>query len=146
MMKLRYARLFLALVVPAAASTNVDQLVEKLVRVESRGIASAVGDNGKALGILQIHEATVNEANRIAGTRFTHRQMLEASKARQVAQIVLNHYSNHILKTTGRPATDKELAFIWNGGGAAWKRASSPMADSKQKNLENYWNKVSKAL
>jgi hypothetical protein len=143
MMKLRYARLFLALVCPAAAATNVDQLIERLVQVESRGNASVIGDNGKAFGILQIHSVTVQEANRLAQTRYTHADMMNATKSREVAKIVLNHYAKHIEKTTGRPATDKELAFIWNGGGAAWKRAENPINDSKQKNLNNYWNKVS---
>lgn len=143
MMKLRYVRLFLALVCPAAASTNVDQLIERLVQVESRGNPAAIGDNGKAFGILQIHAITVQEANRLSQTRYTHADMMNATKSREVAQIVLNHYAKHIQKTTGRPATDKELAFIWNGGAAAWKRVTKPVSDSKQKNLENYWNKVS---
>ena len=143
MMKLKHVGLFLAMVFPAIASTSVDRLIERLVRVESNGNAAAIGDGGKAFGILQIHAITVQEANRVAKTRYTHADMMNATKSREVARIVLNYYSKHIQKTTGRPALDKELAFIWNGGGAAWKRVSNPVSDNKQKNLEVYWKKVS---
>ena len=133
-----------------ALSTSVSaaspKLLNALERVESRGNAAAVGDSGKALGILQIHASMVADANRIAGTRFTHREMLNPTKARAVASIVLDHYSRQILRTTGRNASNRELAFIWNGGAGAWRRADAPVNDAKQRNLETYWNKVSKAL
>lgn len=131
---------------PAAFAVDSTRLIDALIRVESNGKPNAVGDSGKAFGVLQIHEITVREANRIAGTRYTHREMFEPTKARAVAEIVLSHYSKHISKTTGRDATAKELSFIWNGGGGAWKRASAPLGDTKQRNLEAYWNKVAKAL
>jgi hypothetical protein len=70
--------------------------------------------------------------------------MIDPNKSRKVAKIVLEYYSDHIQRVTGRAATDKELSFIWNGGGAAWKRVDNPINDSKQRNLETYWLKVSK--
>jgi hypothetical protein len=121
-------------------------LIEALVIVESNGRANAIGDNGKAFGILQIHQVMVNEANRIGGTNFTHRDMFTPSNARRVAEIVLGHYDRHIQKTTGKDATAKQLSFIWNGGGSAWRRVDSPVDDTKQANLERYWLKVSKTL
>ena len=129
-----------------ARAQDTDRMIVALTKVESNGNAAAVGDNGKAFGILQIHISMVRDANRIASTTYTHADMFNESKAIAVAKIVLKHYSKHILTTTGRPATLKELAFIWNGGGSAWKRASNPLDDSKQRNLEAYWNKVVKAL
>ena len=129
-----------------ARAQDTDRMIVALTKVESNGNAAAVGDNGKAFGILQIHISMVRDANRIAGTHFTHSEMLDPAKARSVAQIVLTHYSKHISKTTGRNATNKELAFIWNGGAGAWKRASVPRGDAKQRNLEAYWGKVAKAL
>lgn len=129
-----------------ARAQDTDKLIAALTKVESNGNAAAVGDNGKAFGILQIHLSMVRDANRIAGTHLTHREMFDPVKARSVAQIVLTHYSKHISKTTGRNASSKELAFIWNGGAGAWKRASDPLDDAKQRNLESYWKKVAKAL
>jgi soluble lytic murein transglycosylase-like protein len=141
-------KLILALVATTAiaAAADTSKLISALIQVESRGNAAAIGDSGKALGILQIHATMVADANRIAGTHFTHREMLDPVKARAVATIVLSHYSARISKTKGRDATNKELAFIWNGGAGAWNRASAPINDTKQRNLESYWNKVAKAL
>lgn len=124
--------------------TGRDRLIESLVRVESNGQSGLVGDHGKAYGILQIHAEMVSEANRILGyVAYSHEDMFDPAAARKVASIVLEHYDSHILRTTGREATAKELAFIWNGGGAAWKRVLSPRHDTKQTNLERYWSKVS---
>ena len=144
-MKVKYILAILALTATVSAQ-NVDRLVEALVRTESRGNASAVGDNGKALGILQIHEVMVKDFNRITGNNYRHEDMFDEVKAREVARGVLNFYAKHIEKTTNRKATEKELSFIWNGGGGAWSRVASPMSDTKQKNLEAYWAKVYKNL
>jgi hypothetical protein len=146
-MKVKLILASIAMVATAhSAAVDMRKLIDSLVRVESNGKATAIGDNGKAYGILQIHSVTVQEANRLAQTRYTHKDMFSPTAARDVAKIVLGHYAKHIQKTTGRPATAKELAFIWNGGGNAWKRAAKPVNDSKQRNLNNYWNKVSRVL
>ena len=42
-----------------------DLFVEAVIWRESRGNSSAIGDNGKAVGVLQIHPIMVREANRI---------------------------------------------------------------------------------
>lgn len=147
-MKYRIALLSIATLLASTAygldKEGRGRLIEDLIRVESGGKANAVGDNGKAYGCLQIHATMVLEANRIVGKgSYTHHDMFDPVKAKEVAEVVLRHYSNHIRKTTGREATRKELAFVWNGGGSAWKRATTPVNDSKQRNLELYWSKVS---
>lgn len=144
-MKVKYILAILAIMVTASGQ-NINNLVEALVRMESGGKADAVGDSGKALGILQIHQIMVNEFNRISGKNYKHLDMFDQIKSREVARTVLGFYSKHIEKTTNRKATEKELAFIWNGGAASWRRVSSPIADNKQKNLEAYWSKVYKNL
>jgi len=144
-MKVKYILAILALTATLSAQ-NVDRLVKALVRTESGGNAAAVGDRGKAIGILQIHEVMVNDFNRITGKHYRHADMFDTVKAHEVAFGVLGFYSKHIEKTTNRKATEKELAFIWNGGGSSWRRVASPISDIKQKNLETYWNKVQKNL
>ena len=42
-----------------------DLFVEAVIWRESRGDSNAIGDNGKAVGVLQIHPIMVREANRI---------------------------------------------------------------------------------
>ena len=144
-MKVKYILAILALTATVSGQ-NIDRLVEALVRTESNGNASAVGDRGKAFGILQIHDVMVSDFNRITGKNYKHSDMFNEHKAREVAKGVLNFYSKHIEKTMNRKATEKELGFIWNGGGSSWRRVASPMSDTKQKNLEAYWAKVYKNL
>lgn len=127
----------------ALTDTERSDLIEALIRVESRGIASAVGDNGKAYGILQIHNVMVQDANRIAKTNYTHEDMFNPVKARAVASIILKHYDRVIQRNTGASATYEQMARVWNGGGSAWKSNQKP---SKERNLTNYWSKVSREL
>lgn len=42
-----------------------DKFIEAVIWKESRGDENAIGDNGKAVGVLQIHPIMVREANRI---------------------------------------------------------------------------------
>ena len=56
-MKLNNILLVLALLATSAKAQNVDALINALVKVESNGRANAVGDQGKAFGILQIHSS-----------------------------------------------------------------------------------------
>jgi hypothetical protein len=144
-MKVKHILAILALTATVSGQ-NIDRLVEALVRTESNGNAAAIGDRGKALGILQIHDVMVKDFNRITGKNYRHADMFDEITSREVAKGVLNFYAKHIEKTTNRKATEKELGFIWNGGGGSWHRVASPMSDTKQKNLEAYWAKVYKNL
>jgi hypothetical protein len=150
MIKYRMALVALTTLITAATCRGLSEegrqkLIEDLVRVESNGRSNLVGDAGKAYGCLQIHKEMVTDANRILGHgAYTHEQMFDPTAAKSLAAVVLGHYNAYILRVTGREATAKELAFIWNGGGSSWKRVNAPKADSKQTNLERYWSKVSR--
>lgn len=136
------AAIVLIATISVAHASKKDTLIDALIAVESRGNAAAVGDNGRAFGILQIHAVMVADANRIARTSYTHREMFDPAKGRAVAEIILGHYARHIERTTGVPATNEQLARVWNGGGSAWK----PQAAAKEANLQRYWRKVSKEI
>lgn len=86
-------------------------LLAALMAVETGGERNpdrAIGDGGRAIGCLQIHRATVRDANRIAGTHYTHDQMTNRVAASRVCEIYLDHY--------GRNLDDISRARIWNGG------------------------------
>lgn len=112
--------------------TNGDRyarLLPAVERVESGGDASAIGDNGKAVGILQIHTVIVDDANRIAGERrWTYADRLDADKSRAMFRTYSDHYS--------RGKTDEVVARRWNGG---------PRGDRKSATAA-YWNKVRTAM
>jgi len=96
--------------------------------VESGGRDLAIGDSGAAIGPLQIHRSVVVDANKIAGTHFTHQEMTNRTIAVQVARVYLGHYAK------GR--TDEEAARIWNGGPTGHRKSATV----------NYWNKVKRHL
>ena len=108
---------------------NLGPLIAALITVESNGRDNAVGDAGLAIGALQIHRAVVVDANRIAGTSYTHAQMTNRVAARRVCEIYLNYY--------GKGCTTEQLARKWNGGGPAGDKKTATIA---------YWNKVKKHL
>ena len=107
---------------------NLGPLIAALITVESNGNDMAIGDGGRAIGALQIHKAVVVDANRIAGTSYTHQQMTNRIAARRVCEIYLTHY--------GKGCTTEQLARRWNGG---------PTGDRKSATI-TYWNKVKKHL
>jgi len=107
---------------------NLTNLITALIAVESSGNDLAIGDNGRALGPLQIHRAVVLDVNRITGSHYRHQDMTNRVQARAVCAAYLTHY--------GRGATTEQLARRWNGG---------PTGDRKPATVA-YWAKVEKAI
>jgi hypothetical protein len=110
---------------------NLGPLIAALITVETGGCRNpdlAIGDAGLAIGALQIHRAVVVDANRIAGTSYTHAQMTNRVAARRVCEIYLSRYA------AGK--TNEEAARIWNGGPTGHKKSATV----------SYWNKVKKHL
>lgn len=108
--------------------TTLSNLITALIAVESSGNDLAIGDNGRAVGPLQIHRGVVLDVNRFTGSHYRHQDMTNRAAARAVCQAYLTHY--------GRGATTEQLARRWNGG---------PTGDRKTATL-GYWRKVQKHL
>ena len=108
--------------------SNLSNLITALIAVESSGNDMAVGDNGRALGPLQIHRAVVLDVNKFTGSHYRWESMTNRAQARAVCEAYLTHY--------GKGKTTEEQARIWNGG---------PTGNKKQSTL-GYWNKVSKHI
>jgi len=136
---------FIALASSGAQGATMTDLILALEKVESNCNEFAYNESEKALGSLQIRPIMVDDYNRIYGTEFKHEQMKSRSTSHLVAIGIFHHYGKYI-KRDGEKTTAKHLAFIWNGGGSAWKRVVNTKKDKKQKNLEIYWTKVSEYL
>ena len=108
--------------------TTLSNLISALIIVESSGNDLAIGDNGRAVGPLQIHRGVVQDVNRFTGSNYRWQQMTNRVQARAVCEAYLKHY--------GRGATTEQLARRWNGG---------PTGDCKSA-TEAYWAKVKKQL
>ena len=108
---------------------NLTNLITALIAVESSGNDQAIGDNGRALGPLQIHRGVVLDVNRFTGSNYRWEAMTNRAQARAVCQAYLEHY--------GRGKSLEEQARIWNAG---------PHGHKKKTATEGYWRKVQKAL
>jgi hypothetical protein len=108
--------------------TTISNLISALIIVESSGNDRAIGDQGRAIGCLQIHKAVVADVNKFTGSNYQWQQMTNRAQARAVCQAYLEHY--------GRGASTEQLARRWNGG---------PTGDRKSA-TEAYWTKVKKHL
>jgi len=100
-----------ALVVPETpppSPLNHERLYRALIEVESGGDPHAVGDGGRAVGVLQIHPIMVRDVNRILGyDRWTLEDRWSASESRVMLEVYLRHYG---------AASYEEAARKWNGG------------------------------
>ena len=108
--------------------TTLSNLITALIAVESSGNDLAIGDNGRALGPLQIHRGVVLDVNRLTGSHYRWEAMTNRVQARAVCEAYLRHY--------GKGKTTEQLARRWNGG---------PTGDRKPATVA-YWTKVQKEL
>jgi hypothetical protein len=107
---------------------NLNKLISALMIVESSNNDLVIGDQGRAIGCLQIHRAVVLDVNRITGSNYRWEAMTNRVEARAVCKAYLTYY--------GRGATTEQLARRWNGG---------PTGDRKTATVA-YWAKVKKAI
>ena len=108
--------------------TTLSNLISALIIVESSGNDLAIGDNGRAIGPLQIHRGVVQDVNKFTGSHYRWEAMTNRVQARAVCEAYLKHY--------GRGATTEQLARRWNGG---------PTGDRKPVTLA-YWRRVQRNL
>ena len=101
------------------------QLIAAMMMVESGGDPAAVGDGGRALGCLQIHDGIVQDVNRRYGASYKHKDALNPLLAPYICKLYLTMYAP-------QDATPEICARIWNGG----PRGHMTGATVK------YWNKV----
>ena len=122
-------------------AATITGLIQAIEQVESNGNVHAHNKAENALGCLQIRPIMVADYNRITGEQLSHSAVFSREVSYNIATEVFLHYMKGIEYPTA-----KHLAFIWNGGGSAWKRVDYPLQDIKQKRLEAYWSKVKQHL
>ena len=108
---------------------NLTNLISALISVESSGNDLAIGDQGRAIGCLQIHRGVVLDVNRFTGSHYRWEAMTNRAQARAVCTAYLTHY--------GKGKSTEEQARIWNGG---------PQGHKKKTATQAYWAKVKKHL
>ena len=122
------------LAIPAA-------FIAALIAVESGGNDHAIdGDNGRAVGCLQIHPAVVEDVNRIGipsylpGKKFFPEDRFSRLSSTRICRIYLAHYATK--DRLGREPSLEDLARIWNGRPDGYKKDGT----------KPYWVKVRTAM
>ena len=126
--------------------------IAALIAVESGGNVKAIGDNGRAYGILQIHQCVVEDVNRVydfrvlpngtvvaggkEGRPFVHADMFKEQYARLATVSYLRHYGRVYKRQTGNDSTPEVYARIHNGGPYGWRKTATV----------GYWKKVKSAM
>jgi hypothetical protein len=88
--------------------------------------ATAVGDNGKAIGVLQIHKSVVIDVNERYGTRYQWpADCKDPAKSKDIAVKYLTRY--------GKGKSPEALARIWNGGPEGDHPQKDPKAEARLK-------------
>jgi hypothetical protein len=130
--------LFYLLVTGSVWATDVsDQFINALIKVESRGNDSAVGDNGKAYGCLQIWNVVILDVNRVYKTNYTHKDAFDRVKSKEICRKYIEHWSKYYKRKTGSSITNEGRARLWNSGPKWW---------TKKHKTNKYWEKVKNEL
>ncbi len=109
---------------------SIELLIDAMIYVESKGDSTAIGDGGRAVGVLQIWKIMVDDVNRILGRRgisykYTYNDRYNRDKSIDMFLIWHDYYHKY--------ASYEKVARCWNGG---------PMGYTKHC-TKNYWYKVS---
>ena len=85
-------------------------LLSSIITVESNGKVDAVGDGGKAIGILQIHACVIVDVNRVHGTSYSLDDRKNPDKSLDIS-IPLSFTLGQILSAQDRQSTNNRNTF-----------------------------------
>jgi hypothetical protein len=99
-----------------------------------------VGDDGKAIGPLQIWPQMIRDVNRIIRDKklkypvFVNSDRHSLDKSCQVFTIYQWYYGQQYTRCTGKQPTTEVYSRMWNGGPEGWRRDATLI----------YWQKIQK--
>ena len=111
-----------------------DSLINAIIKVESNDNVNAIGDNGKAVGCMQIWKVVVDDVNKVSKLKYNYNDRFNKEKSIEIFKLYINKYAT--AKRLGRTPTDEDMARIWNGGPNGFKKAGT----------KQYWLKVKAEL
>lgn len=97
-------------------ATELDQIFDVIKYVETENKVDAIGDGGKAYGIVQIHQICVADVNRIYGTSYTHEDAFDVVCAKEIFTLYLSAGVKRFKRKYIRDPTESEIVRMWNGG------------------------------
>tara|TARA_R110000824_G_scaffold21732_4_gene80756 strand:- start:1686 stop:2117 length:432 start_codon:yes stop_codon:yes gene_type:complete len=130
--------LFVSATTSPAQSTlrqKQEQLLNALILVESGGNDKAIGDNGKAIGCLQIHKVYWTDAVERSGLGGSYVDCMRRDYAKCVVRAYMNRYAKAAW-TDLNLFNAETVARIHNGGPKGYRKKAT----------KKYWKKIKKVL
>ena len=122
------ALLFCLSGLPAAALSVEAWQVDTVIRIESAGRPSAIGDNGKAIGLAQFHQAAWQDCSQVRAARglptYPYSQAANPIAARAYLATWLAYLGDRFARATGRKATTADLYAMHNLGFSGYAKRS----------------------
>lgn len=84
--------------------------------VETNNNPRAVGDDGRAYGILQIHWVCINDVNKTYNTEFRHRDAFDIETSKEIFNLYIHKGVRLFREKHSRDPTEQEVVRMWNGG------------------------------
>ena len=111
----------------------IEFLIDAMIYVESKNNPNAIGDGGRAVGVLQIWPIMVRDVNRILRRRgisdgYTYDDRYSRDKSIEMFHIWKSYYHPY--------SSYEKIARCWNGGPSGYRRSST----------NNYWYKVNNRI
>jgi len=114
---------------------KINKLIPALIKVESNGNDNAIGDDGEAVGCLQLHKIYIDDVNRIYNTGtnlFDYKDAYNRTKSIRITGAYLKYWGQHFEKINNKKCSLEDLARIHNGGPEGYKKPETV----------KYWEKV----
>lgn len=115
------------------------QIILLLINIESDGNTDAIGDNGEAVGCLQIHKCVVDDVNTFRARKgkmklYTYDDRYSMRESIKIAWEYFTHYVTK--ERLDRQPLAKDYALCWNQGPYWFKKEIN----------ESYLNKFNREL
>jgi hypothetical protein len=95
---------------------NFSEILPLLKQVETNGDIKAIGDDGKAFGILQIHKVCIDDVNRMYGTHYTHKDAFSERCSEEIFRLYINAGIDRFVAKYHTNPTEQDIVRMWNGG------------------------------
>ena len=100
----------------------LEDMLPHIAIVESSGGLSTTGDNGRAIGHLQIWKIVVDDVNRVYKTSYTYQDRNSVVKSEEMYFKYLSFWGKRYKINTGLDPTEEVYSRIWSGGPQGYKR------------------------
>ncbi len=106
-------------------------LLDAIEYVESKGNINAIGDNGQAVGCMQIHPIMVKDVNRILGyNKFVLDDRYNREKSRNMCKIYMSHYCKNM--------NFENMAACWIAGPDGYLQKNKPAVKKYIEKINEY--------